>query len=39
MYVTKNIDADKVKSYAGFYITEKEAKIILATPQIDDYWD
>jgi len=30
----RRIDADKVRSYVPFYITQEECDMILATPQI-----
>jgi hypothetical protein len=34
MWIMKRIDATKVQSYIGKYITQTEADMILATPQI-----
>lgn len=33
MYVMRRITAEKVRSYAPFYITQQEADMILVTPQ------
>lgn len=35
MFLMKKINADKVQSYVPFYITQLEAEVILATPQLD----
>jgi len=34
MWVMRKIDQTKVQSYVGRYITQEEADMILATPQI-----
>lgn len=34
MWVMKKIDSAKVQNYVGRYITQTEADMILATPQI-----
>lgn len=34
MWVMKKVDETKVNSYVGRYITQDEANMILATPQI-----
>jgi len=34
MWVMKKIDATKVQSYVGKYITQAEADMIIATPQV-----
>lgn len=35
MWYMRKINADKVRSYVPFYITQQEANAILATPQIE----
>lgn len=35
MWYMRKINADKVRSYVPFYITQQEADVILATPQIE----
>ena len=37
MWMMKKIDEAKVKSYVPAYISDDEAKMILATPQLEDY--
>jgi hypothetical protein len=34
MWIMKRIDAAKVQSYVPIYISQEEANMILATPQI-----
>jgi len=36
MWVMRKIDEAKVQSYVGRYITQQEADMILATPQIPE---
>ncbi len=37
MWIMKKISKDKVRSYVPFYITEQEADMIIATPQLENY--
>lgn len=34
MWVMRRIDGDKLQSYVSKYITQQEADMILATPQV-----